>query len=108
MQQRSFLDGSDLVLAPHNGSQTSRAAAAEIQQFSNNLRERVYRFIAARESGATIDEIARGLGILTATVCGRTSELKKQGRIVDSGRTRKTRSGRDAVVLCAREARDGS
>lgn len=107
MQQTSFLSGADLLTAPHNRSATSKAAAAAIAPRAPSIRERVYGFIRASRDGCTIDEIAAGLEILTATCCGRVAELKEAKLIKDSGRTRKTRSGREAVVLVACERGEG-
>jgi hypothetical protein len=79
-------------------SPTSRAAAAKIEPRRNNLQAIVYAYIAACSAGATDEEIQEGTGMNPSTQRPRRNELVEQGLIVDSGRTRPTRSGRAAVV----------
>ena len=88
--------------APHvKSSATSTAAAAELNETKRQIdREKVYRYIAERLwSGATREEIGYDLGMMGDTVRPRVVELMEAGRIIASGRFRKTRSGRDASVL---------
>jgi hypothetical protein len=77
---------------------TSFAAAAAIAPRADVLRERVYQAILARAS--TADEAAARLGEDRLSVRPRTTELSKQGRIVDSGHRRPTAFGRMAIVWC--------
>ena len=86
----------DLPYQKH--SPTSRAAAASIDNAAS-LRARVYRLIEERESwGATDIEIQNELNMDGNTERPRRRELQRAGKIKDSGRTRKTPSGRSAVV----------
>lgn len=59
-------------------------------------REQIRAYIYKLPS--TGDEIVEALGIPLQTVSGRLTELKKRGDIQNSGQTRKTRNGADAVV----------
>ena len=89
---------------PHNGTDTSRAAAEFIRPHAPSLREQVFQYVASQGfNGATIEEIADALGIKQATVCGRVNELhtaraETPPRICNSGRKRKTSSGVLATV----------
>jgi hypothetical protein len=88
-------------------SPTSKAAAHDISGQAHNLREVVFNFIDRMGArGATDDEIEVGLQISPSTVRPRRVELVEAGKVVDSGRTRPTRSGRQAVVWIARRWRD--
>jgi hypothetical protein len=80
-------------------SETSKAAAAAIGGASRTLRQAVLNFIRSRrEHGACDFEIAEALVMSANTARPRRIELRNAGVIVDSGRTRLTRSGRVAVV----------
>jgi hypothetical protein len=82
-------------------SVTSRAAAAKIEPRRGTLQTIVYLYIKSCSSGATDEEGMEATGIVASTYRPRRVELVEAGRIVDSGRTRKTRSGREAVVWVA-------
>ena len=91
------IDKSAAPYAP--GSATSQAAAAAIAGDAKIIRQRVLRFVKSRrEHGATDFEIAETLGISSDTARPRRVELRDAGLIVDSGRTRPTRSGHPATV----------
>lgn len=93
---------SDLPLfmreAPHSGPKTSRDAAADIRKHLPALEGKVLVFIAGRPEGATNDEIETALGLIGSTVRPRVVELRARGLVRDSGKTRKTRTGRAAIV----------
>ena len=81
------------------GSRTSKAAAAAIGGKAVSLRQAVLNFVRSRrEHGATDQEICGGLDIPSDTGRPRRCELVNAGLLVDSGRTRLTRSGRAATV----------
>jgi len=90
----------------HRGRDTSRLAAAIIRASAEGLRHRVLGAIRdLGEHGAICDEIECALDITHQTASARVHELAWAGFIQDSGRQRKTRSGRAAVVWVAvREA----
>ena len=88
-----------MVTAPHNGTQTSKDAAADIRAHAHTLRARVLAYIASRgEDGATAQEIENALGMNGSTVRPRLVELREHGTIAASMFTRLTTSGRRAVV----------
>ena len=81
------------------GSDTSRLAAADIRPLSGELRLMVLACITATgDRGATCDECEVFLGMKHQTASARINELMAEKYIEDSGRRRKTRSGRQAVV----------
>jgi hypothetical protein len=90
--------------APHNGTETSRAAAMSLDpEWLATQCGEVYEAIkAAGEDGKTRHELVtdkRGL----ASVCGRVDNLLKMGLIYEpAGVTRPTKSGRQAQVVRAR------
>ena len=81
-------------------SKTSRAAAHEIKDSVDTLRYKVRLHIEdAGDRGATDEEIQIALGMHGNTERPRRIELLNDFHVVmDSGRTRPTKSGRQAVV----------
>jgi hypothetical protein len=108
MQQRSLFDvpiqadvpATSQPTVPYvRGSETSRAAAASIASVAQVARDRVSAYIAGQGVyGATDQEIAAGLAMLSDSARARRCELRDRGDIVDSGRRRPTPSGRAATV----------
>lgn len=87
---------------PHSGSETSKAAAELIRPNAETLRARVLEYIEAQgQFGATDSEIQSALVMEGNTERPRRQELQTQGLIRDSGQTRATASGRQAVVWIA-------
>jgi len=82
-------------LARHDHPDTSHAAAASV---SGKNRQRVFLVVQARVLGATDEEIQVATGINPNSQRPRRVELVDRGYIKDSGRRRKTRSGRSAIV----------
>ena len=79
---------------------TSRAAAAGSRENAKAQRRMIMVYLS-REGPHTADEIDAAIGWRPTTAGRRTGELARNGRIVDSGVTRRTRSGRRAVVWAA-------
>ena len=78
---------------------TEREAADSMRPHAETQAGVVYDAIAnSRAYGMTIDEIATHTGIRESSVCARRKALEEAGLIVNSGKTRKTTSGRSAVV----------
>jgi hypothetical protein len=78
---------------------TRVAAARAISPFVATHLRRVLEFIAScGEHGATDEEIFAGTALRESTARARRVDLAKRGQVADSGRRRKTRSGRDAIV----------
>ena len=88
---------------PHNGTATSAAAAHSMRDQVSILREKIVAYIERLGAcGSTCDEIEVALGLSHQCCSARITELHAprtgKPRIYDSGRTRKTRSGRAAIV----------
>lgn len=80
-------------------SETSRGAAETIAPCTGRLKALVLNFICERgQAGATDEELAGALGMLSDTARARRVELRDRGLIVDSGKRRSTLRGRAAVV----------
>jgi predicted transcriptional regulator len=80
-------------------SDTSGAAAHAIDPYAVGLRAKVYGAIARTGAeGLTDLEIEAQTGLGGSTVRPRRVELVRLGLVHDSGRTRKTKSGREATV----------
>lgn len=80
------------------GSATSKAAAYSMLPIAGTMRARVFDVIKAGVDGATDEEIEIALGGKHQSVSARRRELVLGGHIVDSGRTRINKSGRDSTV----------
>jgi len=90
--------------APSSGTPTSDAAAMAISESAHTLRARVLGYLLGlRERGATDEEAQHALGMNPSTQRPRRGELVEQGLVRDSGRTRATLSGRQAVVWVAEQ-----
>jgi hypothetical protein len=92
----------------HRGIDTSIVAADSISHALPRLQSSVLGVIlGAGERGSTADEVSAALGWERWRVRPRTSELRKAGRIVDSGRRRDSLSGIASIVWVAREYAGG-
>ena len=84
--------------APHNGTPTSRMAAASLADLLIGLRGQVYSYVQSCPDGATCDEVEEALDLRHQTASARLNELhRRYGALVQDG-TRRTRSGRLAGV----------
>ncbi len=84
-------------------SETSKAAAREIGGSSHLLRVKVYQILrGAGVEGLTDEEMQDTLEMAGSTQRPRRVELVADGSVVDSGRTRPARSGRQATIWVAR------
>jgi hypothetical protein len=91
--------------APYQShSETSREAAEQIGYDLNKLQARVLAYLRSCPLGATDEEMQVGLAMNPSTQRPRRIELMDRRLIVDSGRKRKTRSGRWAVVWTVADA----
>jgi len=85
-------------------SDTSREAAQSILPAVGTLQSKVLGiFKDVKEYGKTCDDIEYILSGRHQSISARIRELVQLGHIVDSGRRRKTRSGRNAAVYVAVE-----
>ena len=85
------------VGAPHNGVDTSIAAARSILPRLGTDEARVLACIRVN-SGNTCDEVEKILGLRHQTASARINGLVAKGLLVRTSRKRKTRSGREAAV----------
>lgn len=94
---------SDLLGLFHSDDpETSVVAAEQIAPRLNKIQSAVLEYLRERgELGATQEEIQEHFGGAHATYRTRVSELRRIGRVVDSGRRRPVRSGNPAVVWVA-------
>ena len=95
---------SDLPLLSYNNrapavqhSATSGAAADSIEPHISAMQARILDYLAW-SGGSTDEELQDGLKLAQSTERPRRRELELAGRVRDSGATRKTKSGRSAVV----------
>lgn len=80
-------------------SETSKAAYRSIKRCSGTIREQLFAYIEQEGlNGTTDDEMEVVFGYRHQTVSARRRELVQAERIVDSGNTRETRSGRQAII----------
>ena len=83
---------------------TSKEAAQEIQPRAGTLRHKLFCFIRDKgQYGATDLEAQEEIPMAASTQRPRRVELEKAGLIEDSGETRRTKSGRQAVVWVERK-----
>lgn len=84
----------------HRTSATSRAAAESMQDAAGTIECRILAYVRARgPAGASSEEVSTALDLRVQTCSGRCATMLKHGRLLDSGRTRPTSSGRAARVL---------
>ncbi len=99
-EQMDFLAERDS--SGEQGSGTSRLAMASIGPSAEGLRSRVLGAIRDMgEHGAICDDVEVVLNMTHQTASARVHELAWAGFIIDSGRQRKTRSGRAEIVWVA-------
>lgn len=88
---------------PHNGTDTSIEAARSMEGSVNVLRIQIFKLIKrSGTTGMTCDEVECDSGLRHQTASARVNELAGRGDLVDSGKRRKTRSGRMAIVWFAK------
>lgn len=89
---------------PHNGTDTSVAAANRAAPNAGAFRRRILGELQVRASyGATCDELEQALSLTHQTASARLRDLALAGRVIDSHERRPTRSGRKAIVWVAAE-----
>lgn len=79
-------------------SDTSKAAARQIEPCTAKGRRLIWDYLAAHPEGATDEEMQFGIDMNPSTQRPRRIELVAAGQVVDSGLKRETRSGREATV----------
>jgi hypothetical protein len=88
---------------PHvRGSDTSREAAESVGEGARQLRAVVFsRILSSGEVGMTCDQVEEAMNGRHQTISARIRELVNEGRIIDTGERRLTRSKRSARVYIA-------
>jgi len=100
------LEAANRALHPAKGPSTSRDAAESLTNVSK-LASEVFAEIMSKPNGMTCDEVEMLMDGRHQTISARVNELRDKGWIKDSGRTRRTRSGRKAIVwIATQEARN--
>jgi transcription initiation factor IIE alpha subunit len=84
------------------GSDTSYAAARSVRHTAPAQREQVFATLYAR-GPSTAEELEVVLGLAGNSIRPRLVELRRDGRVVDTGRRRRTQSRRYAVVWAVAE-----
>lgn len=82
----------------HAGTPTSKAAAEKADKHAASKRAVVLQAIVASQDGLTDREIEAVTGFRHETASARRRQLAQECLVRDSGRTRKTPAGLDAVV----------
>lgn len=86
----------------HRGVDTSMLAAQCVEPGLGRLQRMAEAAIReAGPDGLTADELAARLGMERWSIQPRTSELRRKGRIRDSGRRRLNLTGKQAIVWVA-------
>lgn len=87
---------------PTNGTPTSNEAATRIEPSAGTLRAQVLAYLRERgNAGATDEEMQTALTMNPSTQRPRRIELEKLGLVLRTAQTRKTASGRSAVIFIA-------
>lgn len=94
--QLSLLDA-QTIGAPHNGTETSVAAAKAAAPRVGTDKRRILDVFELRGDW-TQDEIALHLFMPRSTVCARMNELEREGYVRKTNATRQTQYGRMAAV----------
>jgi hypothetical protein len=76
----------------------SEQAAEAMGSIANKMRAAVLAQFAQYPAGATADEVAKDLNLSVLSVRPRVSELKRTGKIEQTGARRKNESGMTATV----------
>jgi len=98
------MNAPSLFDCPHNGTPTSRAAAESVKHSAASMRSQILQLLRTRaDLGLTCDDVEVYRGYRHQTASARIRELSLSGHIRNSGKTRKTRSGREAIVWVVAE-----
>ena len=85
-----------------DGPITQKKSAGAIYPKTGTQREKVFAYIKAQgDSGATDEEVQIALGMNPNSERPRRIELVERELVVDSGITRRTKSGQDSIVWMA-------
>ena len=88
---------SDHVITSRNPQRTSNKAAERFLPRSGTVRRKVYEHLS-QSGGLTDYELEQVFGISHQTISASRRSLVVDGWLVDSGQTRKNKSGNDCIV----------
>ena len=92
------------TVRPATTQDTSLAAQAAIQHARSELQRKVYEYLfTCGSGGATDEEIQLSTSMNGSTERPRRRELEMAGAVMNSGTTRRTLSGRSAIVWKIRQ-----
>lgn len=94
----------DICASRHKGNAQSAAAFESIKPTLTARRKEVLEVVRRLET-ATGEEVADAMGVQVNVISGRLSDLKREGFIVPTGITRKTRGGNSAMSLRVAEGK---
>jgi hypothetical protein len=97
---------SDHVITSRNPQRTSNKAAERFLPRSGSVRRKVYDYLA-QSGGKTDYELERDFDISHQTISASRRSLVVDGWLVDSGQTRKNKSGNDCIVWTVVEFNNG-
>jgi hypothetical protein len=90
-------------VAGHRGVETSIEAAEEVTQHIGRMQKMAFEAIQQRGAdGLTGDEVATQNGLDPVQMRARISELRRMGRVFDSGQRRRLLSGKRGIVWITR------
>lgn len=96
--QLSLLEA-QTIGAPHNGTDTSMAAAQKAGRKMGVKKARILRWFTANGGDWTQDELSIALFLPRSTICSLTNPLEKEGRIRKlDGVTRTSQYGGECAV----------
>lgn len=88
----------DTIITPHNGTPTSAEAAGQIKECAATLRGKLLRRLQATPQGLTDEQMQILCRMEGSTQRPRRRELEQMGLVYKTITTRRTTSGRLAVV----------
>ena len=91
------------LFLPHNGTATSKAAAAAKTNAESDRAKMLAAYELAGETGMTDDEMHVLTGLNPDSIRPRRGELIRDGLVNETSKTRKTRKGCMATVYVAKE-----
>ena len=75
----------DICVNKHGHNPQSEAANKRIDPYKRTMKDRIYEYICEQDSGATAEDVVRGLGFKLQSVSARCAELKAERKIVEGG-----------------------
>ena len=89
------------LFTPHNGTPTSKAAAEQKTDAASDRTKMLAAYRAAGAMGLTDDEMRITTNLNPDSIRPRRGELIRAGKVMETTKTRPTRTGRLATVFIA-------